>query len=624
MVRSNILGAVLASASFVSARCTVRSNGTVPVTSSTSQYDYVIVGGGLTGLVVATRLTEDPNVSVLVLEYGAEDRSNLTKIPYYGTSLNTAALRSLTSAPEPQAGNQTFAVRVSQVPGGGSQVNGMAWNYGSIGDYDGWESLGNPGWGWDSISSYIRKDVQFTVPKPAIEAIYNYSYDTSAYASEGYAQSSFPEFQYPDMYNYIAGLDELGTIDFIEEHAAGHNGGGRYFVPTALDPTTMTRASAFYAYYDKVSSRTNLELLQKHQVREVVFSDSPEGELVATGVKALNRDTNATVSFTANKEVILAAGAIYTPQLLQWSGVGPQSVLDAAGIETKLDFPAVGSNFQDHAVAYYTWTLGNPTFPTTTSLTTNTTFWDEAVDLYFNNLTGPLTKAQANYIAFPALTVIADDSNELVADLLAQDEGAYLPEIYASSPELVAGYEAQKQLLAAQHGNGSVAAVEIPISGSGGVPNAVEKPLSRGTIHLNASDVYGEPVVFYNALSNPFDRSILVRSLEYTRSLQATTTVATLEPVELWPGVNATTEEDILAAMVEGGWLRPSFSHPSSSCPMLPQELGGCVSPDLQVYGIQQLTIIDASILPLVPGSHIQATMYAVAEKAADIIKARA
>lgn len=142
----------------------------------------------------------------------------------------------------------------------------------------------------------------------------------------------------------------------MQEHAEGHSAGGRYFVPTALDPTTMTRASALYAYYDKVSSRSNLKLLQMHQVREVIFTDSPEGDLVASGVKALDRSANQTVTFTAGKEVILAAGAIYTPQLLQWSGIGPKSVLDASGIETKLDFPAVGSNFQDHAVAYYTWT----------------------------------------------------------------------------------------------------------------------------------------------------------------------------------------------------------------------------------------------------------------------------
>lgn len=268
--------------------------------------------------------------------------------------------------------------------------------------------------------------------------------------------------------------------------------------------------------------------------------------------------------------------------------------------------------------------MGNATYPTSTDLTGNATFWEESVELYFNNLTGALTKAQANYIAFPALTAITNDTDALVADLLAQDEGAYLPEIYASSPEMIAGYEAQKKLLAAQHGNGSVAAVEIPISGAGGVPNAVEKPLSRGTIHLNASDVYGEPVVLYNAVSNPFDRAVLFRSLEYTRKLQATTRVAALQPVEVYPGEDATTEDAVIEAMISSGWLRPSFSHASSSCPMMPQELGGVVSADLLVYGTQKLSIIDASILPLVPGSHIQATMYAVAEKASDIIKARA
>jgi choline dehydrogenase-like flavoprotein len=126
-------------------------------------------------------------------------------------------------------------------------------------------------------------------------------------------------------------------------------------VPASLDPTTMTRASSLYAYYDKVSNRTNLKLLQQHQAREILFSDSPEGELIASGVKALNRKTNQTASFTATKEVILAAGGVYTPQLLQWSGIGPKSVLDACGIETKLDMPAVGSNFQDHPTAYFTW-----------------------------------------------------------------------------------------------------------------------------------------------------------------------------------------------------------------------------------------------------------------------------
>jgi choline dehydrogenase-like flavoprotein len=212
----------------------------------------------------------------------------------------------------------------------------------------------------------------------------------------------------------------------------------------------------------------------------------------------------------------------------------------------------------------------------------------------------------------------------LVADLLEQGEEEYLPSFYASFPELVAGYNAQKQLLAAQIANGSVSVVEIPVGGNRGMLNALQKPLSRGTIHLNTSDVYGEPVVSFNFLSNPFDRAILFRSLEYTRRLQNTSAVASLEPVEVWPGANATTEDAALQAMVDVGWLRPSFAHPSCTCPMLPQELGGVVNSDLQVYGVDRLSIIDASILPILPAAHLQATMFAVAEKASDIIKGRA
>lgn len=113
-----------------------------------------------------------------------------------------------------------------------------------------------------------------------------------------------------------------------------------------------------YAYYDKVSSRSNLKLLPMHQVREILFDNTTTSNsaLVATGVKVLNRSNNDTLVFSAKKEVILAAGGVFTPQILQLSGIGPKSVLEAAGIETKIDFPAVGSNFQDHPVGYISWT----------------------------------------------------------------------------------------------------------------------------------------------------------------------------------------------------------------------------------------------------------------------------
>jgi choline dehydrogenase-like flavoprotein len=148
--------------------------GLASAQNSSTEYDYVIVGGGLTGLVAAARLTEDPDVSVLVLEYGIIDRSNVTQIPYYGTVLNTAGLRNITSAPEPHLNNKSFAVRASQLAGGGSQVNGMQWDLPSGADFDACEfdsafhtltntnssavaELGNPGWDWKGLRPYYKK-----------------------------------------------------------------------------------------------------------------------------------------------------------------------------------------------------------------------------------------------------------------------------------------------------------------------------------------------------------------------------------------------------------------------------------------------------------------------------------
>lgn len=200
----------------------------------------------------------------------------------------------------------------------------------------------------------------------------NYTYDASAYGTEGPVQVSFPDFQYPDLCRsstsclccpatntgpdkFKDGFSELG-VPSVKEHALG-NATGAFFVPSDIKTEDKTRSSSLYAYYDTVSSRTNLKVLPMHQARKILFDPkSDSANLIATGIEAVDRSSNTTIQFTAKKEVILAAGAIFTPQLLQWSGIGPNDVLEAAGIETKIDLAAVGSNFQDHAVSYLSWT----------------------------------------------------------------------------------------------------------------------------------------------------------------------------------------------------------------------------------------------------------------------------
>jgi choline dehydrogenase-like flavoprotein len=409
---------------------------------------------------------------------------------------------------------------------------------------------------------------------------------------------------------------ELG-LPFVKDPAAG-SAVGHFWSPSSINANTSTRTSSLYAYYDRVSTRENLYFLAKHQVTEVVF----DKHLTAKGVKALDRDNQQQVTFDAKKEVILAAGAIFTPQILQLSGIGPKSVLDAAGIETKIDFPAVGSNFQDHPTAYLKWNISSH-FPNPSSLLTNATFFEEARKLYVKELTGPLTKAQSSYVGFLSLGSITKNAKKLLSDAEATSTSDFLPEVYSQDKRLVAGFKAQRKLLIKAIRAGDVAILEVPISGGGLIPNAMQKPFSRGTVHLNATNPTGVPIVLHNSLANPFDRATIFEALQFTRRLVNSKSVASLEPVEVTPGAQYTDQDVTIASLIASGGLTPTFSHASCSCPMMPQKLGGVVDSELRVYGTKKLSIIDASILPIIPAAHLQATMYSVAEKAADIIKAR-
>ncbi|EER37452.1 choline dehydrogenase [Histoplasma capsulatum H143] len=546
--------ALILFASFATSSVLVR-DGDKQSLRDRNEFDYIIVGGGLTGLVAAHRLSEN--------------------------------------------------------------LFGMAYDRASAADYDSWEALGNRGWGWKGMFPYFRKSADFTPPKKAVVNKYGYTYDESAYGRFGPLQVTFPDWQVPDQYKMADAFTELG-VAHLREHAMG-NAVGQFWAPATIDAKTMTRSSSLTAYYDKASWRPNLKMLTEHKVTQLAFKGA---STTVSGVKAINRKTNKEVTFRASKEVILAAGSLHTPQILQLSGIGPKCVVEAAGIKSRVDLPGVGSNLQDHPVAYLNWKVTN-SFPEPNIMTTNETFAAEALAEYQAHRTGPYTKAQSNTIAFLSLPMVTNNTEDMINSLKQQVASKYLPGVY--SRELIAGYEAQRAILAKQLGEGSVSALEFPFGGSGMVPNSVQKPLSRGTVHLNPDDPHGEPIVTYNAFTNPFDRAQLASFIAFTRRYFKTNALADMQPQEVSPGEDAQTEDEIIAKLAAGGplSLSPSFAHPSSSCPMMPKNKGGCVGADLRVHGTRKLSIIDASILPIIPSAHLQATMYAVAEKASDIIKWR-
>lgn len=265
----------------------------------------------------------------------------------------------------------------------------------------------------------------------------------------------------------------------------------------------------------------------------------------------------------------------------------------------------------------------NQTFPNAGSLAANATFNAESLAAYVANKTGPYTRAQGNSVAFLSLSTITSSVTTLLADLAAQLPRTYLPAIYSDSA-LLKGFTAQRDILVKQLAQADVAAIEFPFSGAGFVPNAVQKPLSRGTVYLNASDPNGAPVVTHQAFSNPFDRAQIFAAMQFTRRFFASEALDEMAPAETAPGVSVDSQEAFFSVMTAAGLMSPTFAHPSGSCPMMPRKSGGCVGADLLVYGAKKLSVIDASIMPIIPSNHLQASVYAVAEKAADLIKARA
>jgi choline dehydrogenase-like flavoprotein len=251
--------------------------------------------------------------------------------------------------------------------------------------------------------------------------------------------------------------------------------------------------------------------------------------------------------------------------------------------------------------------------------TYNATAWKQ----YETNRTGPTTQAHGSSLAFLPLSLITQNASQIVRALREQDCLSYVPAVYNKDRNLQRGYLKQREIIANLHASPDAAVGEIPMVPFGLATSVLQRPLSRGTITLDPRNKYGNPVVQWNTFQNPIDRQIIVEMVRWQRQHWARKELAMYDPVEVSPGVQYQTDDEIINALIEQNGMAASFAHMSGSCSMMPESLGGCVSSELTVYGTKQLSIVDASIIPLIPATHLQATMYAVAEKAADLIKAR-
>ncbi|KAK0752462.1 hypothetical protein B0T18DRAFT_318769 [Schizothecium vesticola] len=593
-----------------------------------AEYDYVIVGGGTAGLTVADRLTESGQYSVLVLELGVfQNGSSVTTagMGYLGL-LDPAIQLQFPSVPQPELNGRVADVRVGVMLGGSSGMNGMQVHRGQKEDYDRWASYfpGNKSkWNWDNILPYFKKAWHFHPPNSDVAAENNITYDAQYWGTTSNIHASWPTEMWPFQKTELAAFREIPGVGSPPDSGAGLP--GAFWYPASVDPNVWLRSFARPGHWDGIeAARSNYHTLTGHRVLKINFSNGKR----ATGVSFVSANTTSAanpLTVTARKEVILAAGTIHTPKILQASGVGPQALLQSASIPVVVDLPGVGANFQDHPfqVGPSIQLTNFPFFPDPNQFFFNNTFIAESQAEFDANRTGPLTIASGNAAAFLSMPVIAPTAfADIATRYEAQDAAAYLPP--GTDNDVVRGYNAQKKALAKAMRSRGAAFYNFFVRGTSNEPGPILlHPLSRGTVTIDPTDPYfALPRVDYRALTNPADGDLLVEFTRFTRRVFATTSLSSYNPVELAPGANVTSPADIIAEL--RGRMVPSSFHPVGTAAMMPKNLGGVVDEELRVYGVKDLSVVDASVMPDLPGAYTQQTVYAIAEKAADLIKARA
>ncbi|KAF8868898.1 hypothetical protein CPB85DRAFT_1447580 [Mucidula mucida] len=554
-------------------------------------YDYIVVGGGQSGLVIANRLSEDSTKTVLVVEYGTFDDTPSQIEP-------STCYR-----------QQTSIVYAAAVVGGGSTINGMLFDRGAAEDYDNWEKLNNTGWGWDGLLPYFKKSTRFNTPTdPAIVAEYNQTWDASVYGTDGPIQVTFPPWVWPTSKIQFQAWNEVGVPTQFEG-AAGKSYNA-FWVPSNVD-ADVRRSYARNQYLDPAKARTNLELVTSYRVNEVLFSSTKRAEAVT--VQARGTENGAeTFTVKAKREIVLCAGWLHT-RIFCRGAVWAQALLEEAGISVVAGVGSTSKTTQLHASS------SRDLEPNAATLRNNETFQQWAEEQCLERR-GPLSMTTGNSMATLPLPIMNPNFQAIIDKANAQIPTDYLPKTYTA--ENIAGFLAQRELLVASYASTTNGLIEVPFSGGGSTALCLEKPISRGTVTLNVTDRYAEPIIDFNTGVNPVDTDIFVSVINFYRKWMAAPSMAQLGPVEEAPGTNVTTDEDIGAWANEG--MGTSTAHTCCTAAMMPRDLGGVVSPELLVYGVSGLSVGDISLIPMIPATHTCATVYAISEKAADLIKNRA
>jgi len=611
----------------------------LPDTSSTAgleteKFDVIIVGGGTSGLVVASRLTEDPNVKVLVLEAGANKLDD-PRIQMVGLAASTYDDPefdwAFMSVPQEHLKGRQTAQPKGRTLGGSTAINLGMVIYPSKANFDAWEELGNVGWNWETITPYLRKFHTLTLPSKSSQDDLGLSYvDEKLNGTDGPIQFSFGESENFTAFNK-AWPKTFSTLkhDITGDPITGVSKGA-FTNPSPTDPKTKTRSHAGSEYYAaRAAARPNLRVLTEVLVNKIILKKVDDGAIVAQGVQVTTKD-GIDRDIIAADEVILAAGTFGTPQLLELSGIGDGKLLKSHGVDVLVDNPNVGENLQDHGYVPFCWEIADGQI--SADMMRNPEVAAAAMTAFQTARAGPLTVMPIVSSFMPLIDLPRPDLLALVAKYLDSSE-------YATSPSHALQYNILRKILEKPSdptGQYTMAPFQInprhgphlkDIYGMGtegnymSIVSVLNHPFSRGTVHINSADPKVSPTIDPRYFSHPLDLELHARHAQWLETIAATEPMASLLKKDGRRIHADKPVHDLETAKELVQELFISHYHVVGTAAMLPEKLGGVVDERLKVYGVKNLRIVDASVFPLIPRGNIQASVYAVAEKAADIIK---